>query len=247
LRGASGGTCPTTAIASACPPARLPTLPTHSTHPPASTHFQFVSARRSPSSPPAPTRRQRPWRAWELTTLLLARMRRRWRRPRAPCTASSTLWQVRTDTVLCVVRQVQRCRVQSALAEFCKLSCLAARQASILSVLSQYCRKWLLGSGREPEPVRYHSMWPQSTLPVPALHPRPPIPLHHPGLPAAKHELSTYMPLLRTNGKFVIVGVPPEPFELHSFAVVFSECCPPSCLPACPPANCLSSFTSGAS
>ena len=33
------------------------------------------------------------------------------------------------------------------------------------------------------------------------------------------------MPLLRTNGKFVIVGVPPEPFELHSFAVVFSEWC----------------------
>jgi hypothetical protein len=65
-------------------------------------------------------------------------------------------------------------------------------------------------------------------------------------LPAAKHELSTYMPLLRTNGKFVIVGVPPEPFELHSFAVVFSECCPPAWPPACPIADCLPSSASGA-
>ena len=45
------------------------------------------------------------------------------------------------------------------------------------------------------------------------------------------------MPLLRTNGKYVIVGVPPEPFELHSFAVVFSECRPPACQPARPPAR----------
>ncbi|KAI7835473.1 hypothetical protein COHA_010630 [Chlorella ohadii] len=40
---------------------------------------------------------------------------------------------------------------------------------------------------------------------------------------SAKHDLVTYLSLLKTNGKFVIVGVPAEPFELPSFAVVFKR------------------------
>jgi hypothetical protein len=32
-----------------------------------------------------------------------------------------------------------------------------------------------------------------------------------------------YLALLKTNGKFVIVGVPPEPFELSSFTVIFKR------------------------
>ncbi|EFN56047.1 hypothetical protein CHLNCDRAFT_145496 [Chlorella variabilis] len=37
---------------------------------------------------------------------------------------------------------------------------------------------------------------------------------------AAKHELAPYLPLLKTNGKYVIVGLPPDPFQMHAGVVV---------------------------
>ena len=41
---------------------------------------------------------------------------------------------------------------------------------------------------------------------------------------SAKHDLSYYMTLLRpANGKYVVVGVPPEPYELHASALIFSK------------------------
>ncbi|PSC75052.1 8-hydroxygeraniol dehydrogenase-like [Micractinium conductrix] len=40
---------------------------------------------------------------------------------------------------------------------------------------------------------------------------------------SAKHDLGTYLNLLNTNGKYVIVGAPPEPFELSSFQVLYKR------------------------
>ena len=40
---------------------------------------------------------------------------------------------------------------------------------------------------------------------------------------AAKHDLATYLTLLRTNGKCVVVGAPAEPFLVHSFNLLMSE------------------------
>ncbi len=37
---------------------------------------------------------------------------------------------------------------------------------------------------------------------------------------SAKHDIGAYMQLLDTHGKLVIVGVPPEPFNLHAFNVI---------------------------
>lgn len=42
-------------------------------------------------------------------------------------------------------------------------------------------------------------------------------------LPVAKHELAPYLPLLKTNGKYVIVGLPPDPFQMHAGVVVTRE------------------------
>ena len=41
---------------------------------------------------------------------------------------------------------------------------------------------------------------------------------------SAKHDLGTYLSLLRTNGKMVLVGVPPEPYALGAGQLIFSEC-----------------------
>ena len=151
--GARPATATTTAIASARPPARLPTPPAHSPDPlPASTHpvsFCF-SARRSPSSPPAPTRRQRPWRAWEPTTLLSARTKRRWRRPQAPCMASSTPWQVGADNLRCFVCCVSGGEVHGAVCAdgACTRSWSAVCRAPSCPVLQLYCLRCLWGSMR---------------------------------------------------------------------------------------------------
>ncbi|KAL4451587.1 hypothetical protein ABPG75_007249 [Micractinium tetrahymenae] len=40
---------------------------------------------------------------------------------------------------------------------------------------------------------------------------------------SAKHDLQTYLNLLATNGKFVIVGLPAEPFALSSFTLLFKR------------------------
>ena len=37
---------------------------------------------------------------------------------------------------------------------------------------------------------------------------------------SAQHDLAPYLDLLKTNGKLVLVGVPPEPFGLHAFQVI---------------------------
>ena len=58
--------------------------------------------------------------------------------------------------------------------------------------------------------------------------PRPP-PVHHHRRPlssrarAAQHDLASYMALLGTNGKLVMVGLPPEPLELAPSLVVPRE------------------------
>ena len=40
---------------------------------------------------------------------------------------------------------------------------------------------------------------------------------------SAPHNLATYMSLLRINGKYVLVGIPPEPYQLPVGALVYSE------------------------
>lgn len=40
---------------------------------------------------------------------------------------------------------------------------------------------------------------------------------------SAPHDLTTYIALLRTSGKYVVVGVPPEPYALPAGALIFSE------------------------
>ena len=40
---------------------------------------------------------------------------------------------------------------------------------------------------------------------------------------SAPHDLATYMSLLRINGKYVLVGIPPEPYQLPVGALVYSE------------------------
>ncbi len=42
--------------------------------------------------------------------------------------------------------------------------------------------------------------------------------------PTAKHDLETYLNLLGVDGKYVIVGVPPDPFSFNSFSIIASEC-----------------------
>lgn len=40
---------------------------------------------------------------------------------------------------------------------------------------------------------------------------------------SAPHDLTTYIALLRTSGKYVVVGVPPEPYALPAGVLIFSE------------------------
>ena len=41
---------------------------------------------------------------------------------------------------------------------------------------------------------------------------------------SVKHDLAPYLSLLRpANGKYVVVGIPSEPYELHSSALIFSK------------------------
>ena len=40
---------------------------------------------------------------------------------------------------------------------------------------------------------------------------------------SAKHDLSFYVNLLKVNGKYVIVGAPPEPYALSAFQLIFGR------------------------
>lgn len=40
---------------------------------------------------------------------------------------------------------------------------------------------------------------------------------------AAQHDLAPYLSLLRTDGRLVLVGLPPEPLEVPAFALTASE------------------------
>lgn len=51
-----------------------------------------------------------------------------------------------------------------------------------------------------------------STIPAPALF-----------WPAAKHDLLPYLSLLATDGKLVLVGLPPESLEVPAFALTSRE------------------------
>ena len=40
---------------------------------------------------------------------------------------------------------------------------------------------------------------------------------------SAKHDVAMYLNLLGVDGKFVMLGVPPEPFQLHAAALIFKR------------------------
>lgn len=37
---------------------------------------------------------------------------------------------------------------------------------------------------------------------------------------SAPHDLNLYLPLLRVNGVHICVGVPPTPYEIHTFSSI---------------------------
>ena len=45
---------------------------------------------------------------------------------------------------------------------------------------------------------------------------------------SAKHDLEQYLSLLKVDGKYVVVGVPPEPYQLNAGTLIFGKCSPKS-------------------
>ena len=40
---------------------------------------------------------------------------------------------------------------------------------------------------------------------------------------SAKHDLEQYLSLLKVDGKYVVVGVPPEPYQLNAGTLIFGK------------------------
>lgn len=46
---------------------------------------------------------------------------------------------------------------------------------------------------------------------------------------SAKHDLESYLALLKVDGKYVVVGVPPEPYQLNAGTLIGGMVPIPSC------------------
>jgi hypothetical protein len=47
---------------------------------------------------------------------------------------------------------------------------------------------------------------------------------------SAQHDISTLLPLLKTNGKLILLGVPPAPHSFGAGSLLFKRCNSAACL-----------------
>lgn len=54
-------------------------------------------------------------------------------------------------------------------------------------------------------------------------HPTPPNSTHIIHAVSAQHKLSDYLPFLKTNATLCLVGIPPEPYQLHAGEILMKR------------------------